>query len=450
MKRTVIAVLLVVLGGQMVAQAPAPQRDTIVGREVTYHYISQWVDPYDSVIPDNFLHDGCFPQVSGAHLHGDPCFVAQLDRLEYAELHVIDSTLDIIGIAVCPFIDTLEPIRAGNRIADPDWRHVREYVRLYEHVGDTMRQLASETFDLVDTTRWMEYGTKVVNGDYLETNYLPVVERYFEKPVTVRDSFYLSCTFRTFTDTNQLGQRYNLTMYYLLIGGNYYRMSGIRVAERGSENSRIPDWVFFDLIEGGGVAPIFLFAIFDTTGMSLGPRCDSVYHLNQGSVWGNNTMLLWDSTAGQVAWQLAVGRADADPEGYRVYDVETPSKALYNLEYNTTYAARVRARCNGRNNYGAWSDTIQFTLSDPQGIGAAVDCYTHLFPNPASDRIAVFSSFALVQVEVYDLNGRRMWVQDCEGHSSTIDVGGWQEGTYIAVVRTIAGTTSQKVTVARK
>ena len=76
-----------------------------------------------------------------------------------------------------------------------------------------------------------------------------------------------------------------------------------------------------------------------------------------------------------------------------------------------------------------------------------MDRYTYLYPNPASDRVAVFSSFGLSRVELYDLNGRMMYGQDCKGHSAMIDVSGWPDGTYIAIVRTQAGATSQKVTI---
>ncbi|MBR3725818.1 MAG: T9SS type A sorting domain-containing protein, partial [Bacteroidales bacterium] len=56
---------------------------------------------------------------------------------------------------------------------------------------------------------------------------------------------------------------------------------------------------------------------------------------------------------------------------------------------------------------------------------------------------------ALLRLEVYDLNGRRMLAQDCQGHSATIDASSWPEGTYIAIVRTPAGATSQKLTIKR-
>ncbi len=195
----------------------------------------------------------------------------------------------------------------------------------------------------------------------------------------------------------------------------------------------------------------FLFPIFDTTGMGLSPHCDSVSNLHQGSTWSNSTMLLWDSTPGQIAWQLAVGRADQDPDGYYIYNnLPSPSKTLYNLEYNTLYAARVRAKCEGNRNFSPWSDTIQFSITQEQGIDTAnAPALFSLYPNPASDRIEVFSSFALLRLEVYDLNGRRMLAQDCQGHSAAIDASSWPEGTYIAIVRTPAGATSQKLTIKR-
>ena len=190
-----------------------------------------------------------------------------------------------------------------------------------------------------------------------------------------------------------------------------------------------------------------MFPIFDTTGIWAGQHCDSVSGLHQGSVWDNNTMLLWDSIPGQLAWQLAVGHADEDSDSYRVYDLTYPGKALYNLEYNVTYAARVRAQCDGMNNFSPWCDTIQFTLTNREGSATAVDRYTHLLPPPARDRVTVISSFPLLHVDVYSLDGRRMLSQDCNGVSATLDIVGWAAGSYIVLVRTPAGPTAQKLTV---
>lgn len=442
MKRFFITTALTLLwGGVMMAQSPTPQRDTIVGREVTYHYIPQWVDFHDTVFPD-YIN----PAASFIVSYNYPGAFAADERYEYAELHVTDTPLNIIGLAVCAGFYPYE--WQFNPVSDTDWTHARDFLGLYEHVGDSMRLLACEEFNLVDTARWMECGYDGIVPGRIAT--LPVYERYFEKPVTVRDSFYVSCTIRTIGLVNQTGLRDNYTIYYAnyVWDGTYEYGCGIRVAERGAEDSQYPDWLFYKLMQDGySGSPLFLFAIFDTTGMGLTPHCDSVQGLHQASAWDNNTLLLWDSVPGQVSWQLAVGLANEDPEGYRTHTVFTPSKALYNLEYNTTYAVRVRGKCEGRENFSAWSDTIQFTLSDRQGIGSAVDRYTYLYPNPASDRVAVFSSFGLSRVELYDLNGRMMYGQDCKGHSAMIDVSGWPDGTYIAIVRTQAGATSQKVTI---
>ena len=457
MKKIVLSALVLLLGGVVMAQAPAPQLDTIRGREVTYHYISQWVDPYDSVYP-SWMHyrEAPFYTIQRLGMPGGGILLA-CDRYEYAELHVIDDTLSIIGLAVCAGIapNELNGNPTWRPIADTNPAHAKEYLSLYDHCGNTMNLLAREEFHIYDTVRWMEFGT---TWKYADSNYnvvtipfvYPVIERYFEKPVTVRDSFYVSCTYRTVTDTNQIGQQNNYTILYLT-NGYFLRMPHVRVAGKGSENSLVPDWIFRDLYEelNNAGTPIFMFPIFDTSGMWAGQHCDSVYGLHQGSVWDNNTMLLWDSIPGQIAWQLAVGRADEDSDSYRIYDLTYPGKAIYNLEYNTTYAARVRAQCDGMNNFSPWCDTIQFTLIDREGIATAVDRHTHLLPNPASDRFSVFSSFSLLRVEVYDLSGRTMSIQNCNGHSATIDVGSWPEGTYIAIVRTPAGSTSRKITVKR-
>lgn len=220
----------------------------------------------------------------------------------------------------------------------------------------------------------------------------------------------------------------------------------MHIAVRSVENTVWPDWIFQRVLQG---VPAAIFAIFDTTGMGLTPQCDTVTNLHQGSVWDYNTILLWDSTDGQVGWQLAVGRADQDTDSYRIYNLTSPSKALYNLNLNTVYAARIRAKCKGSRNYSRWSDTIHFSISEPQRIATLADRHTHLLPNPAADKVTVVSSFSLQHVEVYDLSGRKMLNRDCQGISTVLDIADWPAGNYIVLVRTPAGATTQKLTVSR-
>ena len=460
MKKILLTLLLIASGAELAAQTgrnPNPLRDTIIGRDPTYHYCPFWYDMHDdSVAPgayDAFSMpwDNCYPG------KGLASYWSILPKMEYAELHITDTPLSIIGLAACPYIQIYNYSTWPGAFWDTVWQHATNELRLYNHIGDSMYILASETIDLVDTDRWMEYGWEYFYDDnnrrHTALGYHPVVERYFEKPITVQDSFYVGVLFHTAADVNQLGLINHYPITYLA-GANPYNVlhaegrtyEGMHVAYRGFENTILPDWVFE---RAWILGPAAIFAIFDTTGMGLTPQCDTVTNLHQGSVWDYNTILLWDSTDGQVGWQLAVGRADQDTDSYRIYNLTSPSKALYNLNLNTVYAARIRAKCKGSRNYSQWSDTIHFSISEPQRIATLADRHTHLLPNPAADKVTVVSSFSLQHVEVYDLSGRKMLNRDCQGISTVLDIADWPVGNYIVLVRTPAGATTQKLTVSR-
>ena len=432
MKRIVLSAFVLLFCVVVKAQPPARPYDTIVGREVTYLYIPEWMEETDSNLPSDF-HCSCIYQWIGSGIQ------------EIAIRYETDSVLPIIGIAVCCSSAGGIFTRPDSLNWDTNLANWFETLSLYKHTPDgQMTVLAQNTFNILNITRWIK-NCQEFTIEFTDNYYYPVYEVFFDKPVQVTDSFYVG-----------------LTLHNNIPEGGLYPNRPTLIVSHDSRpaivNNRnafyypsLGGWIFYNNRQVYDSRCYFLFPIFDTTGMGLSPHCDPVTNLHQGSTWSNCTMLLWDSISGQIAWQLAVGRADQDPEDYYIYNnLPSPSKTLYNLEYNTLYAARVRAKCEGNRNYSPWSDTIQFSITREQGIDTAnAPALFSLYPNPASDRIEVFSSFALLRLEVYDLNGRRMLAQDCQGHSATIDASSWPEGTYIAIVRTPAGASSQKLTIKR-
>jgi hypothetical protein len=209
-------------------------------------------------------------------------------------------------------------------------------------------------------------------------------------------------------------------------------------------------WTFGRL----GLHQVFLFAIFDTTGMGLSPQlppCSAVDNLAVAAVWDNNVMLTWDGAADHRMYEIGYGFADNNPDSYSSVTSTTTSVSLRNLHGGVKYAARVRARCEDGENYSEWSDTVQFMLTgeQPEVIAGVADKYTYVVPNPAGESVTVASSFELRSVEVYDMNGRQVWGKECTGLAVTVDVSDWAEGTYIVVIHNLQGTATKKLVVER-
>ena len=79
---------------------------------------------------------------------------------------------------------------------------------------------------------------------------------------------------------------------------------------------------------------------------------------------------------------------------------------------------------------------------------ALLDRYTAAFPNPASDKVSVVSSFGLSRIEAFDAQGRLVYNTTCPPSlSASLDVSSWPRGSYLLRIHTPAGTTTKKLLV---
>ena len=456
MKKMVFVMLLA--GGMAMAQAPTPPRDTIYGRNPTYLYPEGWSDCYDT----DFCKTGLVHSWSTVCL---PIDGLVNEASVYGYCYETDTALTIIGMATAGYIPLAEThLRQVN---DTNLAHWQEYLRVYQHVGDSMVLLAEKPYNILDTTRWMrppagERGwlwDQILPYHELDTFYvnIPVYEVYFDNPVTVTDSFYAAVTCENHCpEENGIPRSYGFaflseeypTCEMFDEGWPLVKLAGQHCSYYGNEGN---NWGFRQYRESELVA---LFPIIDTTGMGLNPNtvpCGVVEDLQVVSMWGNNVKMEWAEGDNTIDWQIAYGHADADPEGYAVATVTTASYTMRNLDRGVMYAARVRARCHGNENYSEWGDTVQFVLvgGAPEVIDSVADRYTYLVPNPAGESVTVVSSFELRHVSVDDMSGQQVFDKECTGHAVALDVSGWPSGIYIVVISNQQGTTVRKLSVSR-
>ncbi len=166
------------------AQPPARPYDTIVGREVTYLYIPEWMEETDSNLPRDFY---CMCTYHSYCTGSNP---------EMAIRYETDSALSIIGIAVSCSTFPGQPLPEFLR--DSNLANWFETLRLYKHTPDSqMTVLAQGTFNILNISRWIKncrYSFAEYDTTY--TYYYPIYEVLFDKPVQVTDSFYVGMTFR--------------------------------------------------------------------------------------------------------------------------------------------------------------------------------------------------------------------------------------------------------------
>ena len=85
-------------------------------------------------------------------------------------------------------------------------------------------------------------------------------------------------------------------------------------------------------------------------------------------------------------------------------------------------------------------DTTQTSIQP-----ASWERFVSLQPNPATDEATVLSSFGMTQVELFDMAGNSVLVQDATGLSAKLNVATLPRGTYIVRITTPMGVTSRKL-----
>ena len=310
----------------------------------------------------------------------------------------------------------------------------------------------------IDSVRWIrhnnpyrffeyKYYPPINNPELWGDDYPPSIvtysyEFYFDKPVSVADTFFIGVRFPFFN-----GFAFQYAWWYVtkMLSGNALgeyenTFKDARSLYLCEHYSRTP------LCHWGGFFPIL--TPRDTT------RCDPVREVRMIHATDTSIMLEWHG-GNAVQWEVEYAEAD----GMTVYTVTTttPRVTLTGLHPTTTYLAHVRAWCTRDSEYGEWSPFVEArttahqpddTTQGPDTVKIdAVGLFTRLMPNPASGVVTVQSAYSLGHVAVYDVQGHLVLEQKAAGNAATFDVGALPKGVYMVTVRTVAGTTTKRLLV---
>ena len=437
-------------------------------REPTYYYWdTNWWDHY-------FLNYPGANQIYwysvGARSHGR-C------QAEVARYCYTDQPLRVIGIAAAIGIyfdyNDVEHLSESEMLANM----VPEYLRLYEvdSVTDGMILL-----DQAEWTHTLAPRYKIATGYEHATSYTfykNLYEVFFDSVITVHDSFYVAMTgnnnlYRPCVDRAQaiLEATQASNLYGYDVTGwapkpNHYRrklhLIDVNNIDRTYEETDT-NWhtysVYFHHAASSNKAAdlrdfMCIFPIFDTSRIIPPPACHTPGGLTL--VYANNGVatLSWTS-GGADRWELSVCADGCEPEDGNMTQWNTSAATLSGLDTARWYAAYVRSVCSNNDStyYSDWSDSIMFYVpgsggGNPDGIETVAGRYTYLMPNPASEAVTVASSFRIGEVELYDLNGKRLICHKVDGLQTALDISSLTSGTYIVRVTTNNGTAYKKLVV---
>lgn len=340
----------------------------------------------------------------------------------------------------------------------------QEYMLLYKAYPDTILPLLSLPINLSDPYRILKVTQHIPVGceppDHLFSYYYRIYESYIDKAITVTDSFYVGTTLYSCRAEGALSDSSNYLDY---VGMGGYGRDGctmdLKLYRRINRYNLNTGYGFFPAgttfwMKDPCYIYTFPILLIDTTFANPGTEpyvCPNVDNFRAAVTWETGGTLLWDVHARHRKWQIRVCPEGSSYDNY-IQDtiVNVPYYTAEDLQSHTRYSAFIRAVCEhyGDTLYGEWSDGIDlYTVVDIASDDVSNE-FVRLMPNPASDMVQVFSSFALEQVSVYNLNGMKVYdVGNPSGVSATIDVSGFAIGTYIVVIRNQQGVCTKKLVV---
>ena len=345
----------------------------------------------------------------------------------------------------------------------------QDYLRLYQAYPDTMRLAINLPFNVRDPYRIIRLDLRTQNwieccqNDYRRwIKHFRIYEKYLEKPVTVFDSFYIGGTMSEIMENHVHYD--NHIRYWAINGSSYYGICDTFQCTIPEQTFKIVNKyetpLAYDTLPPGHVLWIkrrsylytFPILLIDTTFANPGTEpylCPQVEHFRAPMTWESGGTLMWDVNARHLKWQVRICDIGLPPDNFFIDTcINVPYYTVEGLQSHTHYSAYVRGVCEhyGDTLYGDWSNDMDLytivDISKPDYLNE----FVQLLPNPASDIVQVLSSFNIERVEIYDLQGKKVFDSgNVSGVSFSADVKSLNRGAYVVVVHNQQGICTKKL-----
>ena len=412
------------------------------------------------------------------------------DMLQY---NYIEGGADIYGISV--MLDVFEGGAHGHHPM-PYGLYPSDFLYLYEATPDTFEQKGMLMIDLFCDTVYPTIYTGQGNNEH-DCN-LPFGHMYscrnatpdndywffFDKPIHVEDSFYVGASSNWFLwEDMHLDYILGYTgedvpptadVYYGLWdplatsgAGQYdfcydeecltpymkkkvrWRADSTTYRVSRPNGFRLNEWVPTETREFWMIFP--LIKTYDTIWTVDTPDCLPVRDFGIMSRFGDTVILRSSPLEGRSEYQVSYGPEGTDPDSGTFVNVNNNRwRFIDTLHSGEVMVAYVRTVCRELDTlrYSEWSESVEWQtrvgIVQPDE-DVRLSSRIHLQPNPAKDRVAVVTPCGVKGIEVYGSYGIR-WREFPAG-STSFDVSDWAKGTYIVVVRTLAGSVTKKLVV---
>lgn len=461
--------------------------DTITGRSPIYYY--QWWSEAWLADTSHRLTVLCDPiEIYGGGPGIPP--IALGFHGEILQFFHTDIPIQIIGIATTCITTQISSYWIDFH-SDPLYP---EYLRLYDATEEDFYLLKEVQYDRRAPKRYLDLDLRnhsewdvTSRCCYWETpdriRTVDIREYYFDKPVTVSDSFYLGHTIenaygwtadihRDTIDSHQITIQPGCLVWdeYIWQYPNYCNHSCGSTPNHLKKYRNII-WdidyaspTFGDTIDSLSAwrwteTPYYMLefpiVVIDSSYIIPPYECPPVTNLRIAHMDEGRAILYWDSHADHVSFQTCFGLQGTPPDSCTRFNCPIQVGDIRGLDSCTHYDAYVRAVCyHDSTCYSNWVGPLDIFIcdttsggEDPNGIASTANMMTHIVPNPATTQVNVYSSFLINRVEVFSLQGKKMADMTADGHSASFSVSDWPSGLYIVTVHTQAGNVAKKLIV---
>ena len=352
MKKTLFLALLAVLSGWTAPAQPSGDTIDFMPRHSEYYYNDWWADRWaDTTNGQLYL---------SAEIGGG---------LRY---NFTDQQLTIVGLAAALFVEDLR-----EHVCVYDTMETGEYLLLCDAYPDSFVTVARIPWHIRDSHSYIRLslfsrvmGTTCCRGGDPEDVILPLYTYYFDKPVTVRDSFYIGST-ANYINPSPLEYpsyfpRYDARIYALQGPYMIHRFGCSGACAPFIQKYRVdsmsyPTFNWYSPLPFHCDALDFYSLIFPIVEY---PECRKVGSTTVEEVDSGGVVLRWSPDSLHASWEVAWGLAGFPPESCRIIQCSSPEAVLDSVERGVRYVAYVRGVCEHVDSvyYSDWSPAVGIFL----------------------------------------------------------------------------------------
>ena len=157
--------------------------------------------------------------------------------------------------------------------------------------------------------------------------------------------------------------------------------------------------------------------------------CQPVNGVSVGNLTANSATVSWTAPAGVSNFEVEYGTSGFARGNGTTVTVSGTSYTITGLTADMAYDVYVRSVC-AEGVTSAWSDAVEFTTLETQGIDDVANAAISLYPNPASTTVTISGISGEATVTVVDMNGRVVITTQALSSSVTLTLTDLAQGAY--------------------